>query len=210
MAKQRTLTREDFVTAALEFIDAHGAAMLTATTLGEVMGVHQTAVYRHLPSMEDLHGAILDRLFGEIVDRPIPKGTPRARLRAHAMNVHHVFYEHPNTLVLVLSTRGHLPNADRLSRLALQLLRDLGLTGQRLVLCHQMLESYVGGTHVYDLGGAPHHLEMRRQRRRLIDDADIDRSTPTTESVDALNRNVFTTGLDVLLDFCESQATAKR
>jgi hypothetical protein len=160
--------------------------------------------------MEDLYGAMLDRLFGEIVDRPIPKGTPRARLRAHAMNAHHVFYEHPNVLGLMLSSRGDSPNADRLARLALQLLRDLGLTGQRLVLCHQMLESYVAGTHVYDLGGAPHHLEVRRQRRRRIDDVDIDRSTPTVESVDTLNRNAFTTGLDVLLDFCESQVAARR
>jgi len=210
MTKQRSLTPDDFVTAALNYIDTHGAAMLTATTLGEVMGVHQTAIYRHLPSMEDLYGAILDRVFGKILERPLPKGTPRARLRAHVMNVHHVFYEHPNALGLVLSSRGDLPNADRLSKLGLSLIRDLGLTGQRLALCHQMLESYIVGTHIYDLGGAPHHLEIRRQRRRRIDDPDIDRSTPTVESVDALNRAAFAAGVDALLDFCESQVNAKR
>lgn len=210
MTKQRSLTRDDFVTAALDYIDTHGAAMLTATTLGEAMGVHQTAIYRHLPSMEDLYGAILDRLFGEILDRPLPKGTPRARLRAHVMNAHQVFYEHPNVLGLVLSSRGDSPNADRVSKFGLSLLRDLGLTGQRLALCHQMLESYIVGTHIYDLGGAPYHLEIRRQRRRRIDDPDIDRSTPTVESVDTLNRAAFTAGLDALIDFCESQANAKR
>ena len=205
MTKQRSLTRDDFVTAALDYIDTHGAAMLTATTLGEAMGVHQTAIYRHLPSMEDLYGAILDRLYGEILDRPLPKGTPRACLRAHAMNAHQVLYEHPNVLGLVLSSRGDSPNADRVSKFGLSLLRDLGLTGQRLALCHQMLESYIVGTHIYDLGGAPYHLEIRRQRRRRIDDPDIDRSTPTVESVDTLNRAAFTAGLDALIDFCESQ-----
>lgn len=210
MARQRTLTRDDFVTAAFAYIDAHGAAALTATTLGEVMGVHQTAIYRHLPSMEDLHGAVIDRLLGQLLELPIPDGTARERLHSHAMNVHRTFYAHPNVMVLLLSSRGDLPNSDKVSLQGLTLLRDLGLSGRPLAICHQLLESFIAGTHLFDLAGAPHHLEIRRQRRRRIDDPDLDAATPTVASVGELNSEAFVIGLDVLIDFCERQAASQR
>ena len=53
-----TVTLNDFVVAALEYIDAHGAATLTAISLGQAMHLHPTAIYRHLKSMEDLLGIL--------------------------------------------------------------------------------------------------------------------------------------------------------
>lgn len=211
LSKGRTqrLTKDDFVTAALEYIDLHGAAGLTARTLGESMAVDPTALYRHFPGMDELAGAVLDRLFGEMLQAPVPEGSPRARLRAHMMNVHNAFYRHPNVLGLILSSRGNNPNGDELSLRGLEFLRELGLRGYDLALCHQMLESYIIGTHLFDLGGAPYHLEVRRQRRRRLDDPDIDQSTPTNESVNILNRAAFEAGADALLDFCEARATAR-
>lgn len=207
--RSRRLTTVDFVTAALEYIDLHGAASLTARTLGESMGVDPTALYRHFPGMDELSGAILDRLFGEMLEAGIPDGSPRERLRAHILNVHHCFYVHPNAPGLILSSAGDTPNGEALSLRSLDLVRDLGLTGNDLAMCHQMLESFIIGTHLFDLGGAPNHLEARRRRRRRLDDPDIDRSTPTNESVDVLNRAAFVAGADALLDFCQARAKVR-
>lgn len=205
--RTRQLTRDDFVTAALEYIELHGAAGLTARTLGESMNVDPTALYRHFPGMDELAGSVLDRLFAEMGRAEIPDGTPRERLRAHVLAIHEVFYKHPNVIGLILVSKGNLPHADALMVQSLDLLRDLGLRSADLALCHQMLESFVVGTHLYDLGGAPYHLEIRRQRRRRVDDPDIDLSTPTNESVNVLNRAAFLAGVDALLDFCESLAS---
>ena len=206
MTKRVSLHPADFVEAALAHVDEHGAAGLSARVLGEAMGVDPTALYRHFPSMDDLHGAILDHLFGLMLEESITGTTARDRLRSHAMNVHRVFYAHPNVLGLILTSRGDLANGDRMSELGLGLIRALGLTGSDLTLCHQMLESFIVGTHVIDLGGAPHHLAVRLYRRRRLNDPDIDASTRTVEDVERLNIAAFEVGLDALLDFCEARA----
>jgi len=208
-SRSQRLTKDDFVTAALEYIDLHGAASLTARTLGESMQVDPTALYRHFPGMDELAGAILDRLFGEMINAQLPEGSPRERLRAHIVNVHNYFYKHPNALGLILGSKGDIPNGDHLTVIGLNMLRDLGLRDSALVVCHQMLESFLIGSHLYDLGGAPYHLEVRRRRRRRLDDPDIDRSTPTNESVDALNRAAFEAATEALLDYCEARASVR-
>ena len=55
--------------------------------------------------MDVLSAAVLDHMVMPLVTAEIPEGTPRERLRADAMNIHRVFYEHPNVLGLVLTNR---------------------------------------------------------------------------------------------------------
>ena len=129
------------------------------------------------------------------------------------MNIHRVFYEHPNVLALVLTNRGDLPNADRVTVRVLDLIRALGISGDDLATCHQMIESHLIGSHIYDLGGAPHHLTVRYNRRRRFNDPEIDASARTLEDVERLNVRAFEEGLDALLDRCEliaKQAAPKR
>jgi AcrR family transcriptional regulator len=206
MVRRPTLHPEAFVDAALSYVDAHGAAGLTARVLGEMLDADPTALYRHFPSMDALHGAVLNRVFGLILEAPIVGTTPRERLRAHVMNAHRLFYAHPNVLRLVPSSSGDLTNGDLITVRGLELIRALGVTGGNLTLCHQMLESYVLGSHLADLGGSPHHLAVRHARRRRLNDPDIDASTRTVDDVERLNIAAFEAGLEALLDRCEAMA----
>ena len=53
MAGTRTShSRADYVAAALAIIDEHGLAGLTTRSLGDRLGVHGTAVYRHFQSID--------------------------------------------------------------------------------------------------------------------------------------------------------------
>jgi AcrR family transcriptional regulator len=82
MAGTARLSRDDFVTAALAYVDQHGAPALTARTLGEAMGVDHTALYRHFPGMDELAGAVLDRIFEQIAAVKLPEASARDRLEA--------------------------------------------------------------------------------------------------------------------------------
>ena len=113
-------------------------------------------------------------------------------------------------LALFPSSKGDLPHGDAVSLRGLELMRDLGLTGNDLVVCHQMLESWIIGMHLYDLAGAPWHLEIRRQRRRRLNDVDVDNLSRTNEDIERVNTDAFNAGLDALVDHCEARAGRSR
>lgn len=208
MARRPLRSREDFVTAALTFVDANGAAGLSARSLAEAMGLDPMTIYRYFASMDDLAGSVIDHIFGLMLQRALPEGSPRERLAAHLASVQRAFLAHPNALALLVTSAGDQPNCDAVSRLGLRLLRDLGLSGRNLVVCHQMLETHVAGAHAFDLAGAPHHLEIRRQRRRRLDDPEVDRWNRTAATVGAINREAFALATEALIDRCVSLANA--
>jgi len=207
MASKRGLTQIDYVEAALAYVDEHGASHLTARSLGDVLGVDPTAVYRHFESLAELANAVVDHVFGLILEVPLRGRTPRARLAQRIANVHEVLYEHPNAVGLMLTGSGLTPNANRITAEAIDLLSELGLSGQDLVVCHQMLESHIVGTHLFDLGGSPHHLVGRRTRLRAVDHPVLDRQYPDDASVETINRKAFAASIEALLDYCEARAS---
>lgn len=199
-----------YVEAATALIEEHGPDALSVRTLAEKMGLDHTAVYRHFASLDDLNAAIVDVLLAEMLDfEPAPRQSPRNRLEAFTINVHKVLHAHPNLVPLLLRNRGTSPHADQVTRRVIELMRDLGLRDNDLVICLQLLESFVVGTHVYDLAGTPHHLDVRRQRLRRIDAPELDRATPNTDAIQRLNERSFHLGLTIILDYCEQLASKK-
>lgn len=210
MPRKPVRSRNDYAEAALAYVDEHGADNLSARALGEYMGVDPMTMYRHFNGMDELAGAVIDRLFGLMLAHKLPEGTPRERLEAHLDSIHWAFSEHPNAVPLLLNSAGALPNCDTVTRIALELLRDLGLSGRNLVVCHQMLETHLAGSHAFNLGGAPHHLEIRRVRRRRIDDPDIDASNRSTDDVNSINHESYAVTTKLLLDYCESLVSERK
>lgn len=210
MTPRTMRTKSAYVEAATELIEEHGPDALTVRTLAEKMGVDHTAVYRHFASLDDLTAAIVDTMLDEILEfEPSPRLSPRNRLEAFALNVHNVLYAHPNLVPLLLRNRGTSAETAQVTRRTLELMHDLGLRDNDLVTCQQALESFVVGSHVYDLAGAPHHLEVRRMRLRNIDLPELDRALPNIEAVRKLNERSFRLGLTAILDYCEELVSKK-
>jgi AcrR family transcriptional regulator len=206
MARRPTHTNDDYVDASLRYIDEHGLSTFTIRTLGESLGVDPTAVYRHFPSVADLAVAVLDRIFVEVVERPVVGDTPSQRLVSLLTNVHEVFYAHPNVLGILVTSNGQTPNSNQVSAQFIDLLAELGLKGEALVKGHRILESYVAGSHIFDLGGAPDHLTSRRARLRSIDRLVLDQHLPDTDTVERINREAFAAGLEALVGYCATLA----
>lgn len=210
MTPRGTRTKSAYVKAATELIEEQGPDALSVRNLADKMGVDHTAVYRHFSSLDDLTAAIVDTMLSEILQfEPSPRLSPRDRLEAFTLHVHKVLYSHPNLVPLLLRNSGATAEADQVTRRTLRLMHDLGLRDNDLVTCQQTLESFVVGSHVYDLGGAPHHLEIRRERLRRIDLPELDRATPHLQAVQKLNEHAFRLGVTAILNYCEELATKK-
>jgi AcrR family transcriptional regulator len=64
------LSRERILTAAIEFIDREGLPRLTMRRLGGDLGVEAMALYRYVPSREELLDGIVETVLGALHDDP--------------------------------------------------------------------------------------------------------------------------------------------
>lgn len=203
-----TLTPADFVRAAMGFVDEHGLDALTMRSLGDLLGVDPTALYRHFPSKDALLSAMLDDMMGRILDHvPHVELPARDRLRGLLSGARQVFCEHPNLMTAFVSSSGQLPHGLAVMREGVSMLEELGLRGPDLVRCMQMLEGYVIGSSVFDLAGAPDHHEIRRLRYRSVEREAYDEMSRSIDDVTAITQSAFEQGLDGLLDVCERLAS---
>ena len=107
------LSRERIVEAALEFIDENGLPGLTMRRLGEQLGVEAMALYRYLPSKEDLLDAIVDHMVtGVRADELVldaPQDGWQDFLQRLAHGVRRMALTHPKAFPLVVARPPEAP-----------------------------------------------------------------------------------------------------
>lgn len=202
-APREPLTREAYADAALKVIDERGMAGLTTRALGEELGVHGTAVYRHFATMDALIEAALARML-ETSEVAIPEtGTPRERLAGLLWSLRRAFAAHPNLALPNLTMQDEQATV-AFVRAAIGLLEEMGLRGRDVAVAYQLLETFHVGTTAYDWGEFPEALEARRRGRRLVGDPVFDDCSRSLEDMIALNEEAYEVGLQAILDVCES------
>ena len=101
------LSRERVVTAAVEYIEENGLPSLTMRRLGERLGVEAMALYRYVPSREDLLDAVVEHILAEMqVDPDVidgPEDGWQDFLLRLAHGVRRVALAHPKAFPLVAS-----------------------------------------------------------------------------------------------------------
>lgn len=202
-----TLTPADFVEHAVKYVDAHGLDALTMRALGEDMGVDATALYRHFPSKQSLIGAMVDWFLGQAVDGLDQSLTdPRARVLNMAQVVRETFRAHPEVGAALAQSSGGGEIGSQFSRIGIDGLRALGLSGQNLVHGYQAFESLVVGSCVFDFAGAPHNVTIRRARYRQLDVAEFDTASASEAGIVATTSAGFELAVSALIDRLEEVA----
>lgn len=202
---RKTLTREAFADAALELIDEQGIDALTTRSLGQALGVHGTAVYRHFATMDELVEAALGRML-ETAGVEIPdEGTARERLLELLWSLRRAFAAHPNMALPNLTLQDEQATTEFV-RAALALLSEMGLKGRNLAIAYQMLESFHVGVTAYDWGNYPDGLEARRRGRRLSGARELEPMSRSLAAIEKFNDEVFQVSADAILDMCEALA----
>jgi AcrR family transcriptional regulator len=105
---QRTpLSPERVIRAAVDFIEENGLPSLTMRRLGERLGVEAMALYRHVPSREDLLDAVVEHILAQMrQDADViesPENGWQDFLQRLAHGVRRVALAHPKAFPLVAS-----------------------------------------------------------------------------------------------------------
>lgn len=207
MASKQAPTRDEFVAAAIDFVDEQGLAALTLRSLGDALSVNHTALYRHFRDKDDLLLAMVDTVIASITDTPLPKrATPRNRLHHLLRQVRVELARHPQLTTAFITTTGTLPHGHQFTAMVVDELLAMGVPDVQVAQCYQLLEDFVMGATIYDLGGAPDPIESRRVRHRLLGHPLFDEISRTTADIVAHNEAAFERGLDMLLDGCAATA----
>lgn len=202
--RNRTLTQQDFIEVATEFVDTHGLSELTMRSLGDLLGVDATACYRHFRNKDALITAMVDAMLAEVLaSLPADAPSPRADLEAQMIASRRAFHVHPQLAAALTVSDGAMPSANLLSRRAIAMLETMGFSGDRLVEAYQVIESYTMGSSVYDMAAAPEHSAIRRERYRTFDSPAFDAAASSPQNVSDITEAAFVVGMNAILDQLE-------
>ncbi len=107
------LSKERILEAALAYIDEHGLPTLTMRRLGQELGVEAMALYRHVPSKEELLDGVVESLVAgiqqddDVIDTPQDGWQDFLQRLAHG--VRRMALAHPKAFPLVASRPPEAP-----------------------------------------------------------------------------------------------------
>ncbi len=94
MKRDRPLTRERVLRAAMVLADEHGLDALTMRALGDALGVKAMSLYNHVTNKDDVLDGIMDLVVSEI-DVPSLSDPWKDAMRKRALSAHAVLLRHP-------------------------------------------------------------------------------------------------------------------
>lgn len=201
MGRPREHSREEFVDAAIRLVDLEGLDALTLRRLGTEVGVSFTAVYTYFSSREEIIDALVDRLSSEIVAAVATTGdSARGQMVAIATAARSVIERHPRLAPAFLTSNTPTPGGDAATLAVVGILESSGLEGMDLVRAYRILEGYVFGTSIFDVGAAPNHLNIRSRRYRQMEYRAFRETGKNESSVAEHNLQAFIHGFELLLD----------
>ena len=204
--RKPTRSREEFVTAAIEYADEHGISNLSLRSLGSAMGASTTAVYRYFHDKNDLIVAMRETLLAGAFPANAA-GDPRSVLMASALGYRTTAKAHPclSQIMNLPALEGTVTMA--VPQLLINTLAELGLSGPLLVRGYRQLESFVLGATAFDFSDAPLHLQDRYDRMRQLESPDIDAVLTDPKAVERNNEAAFLASLTMLLDGLLQEST---
>lgn len=201
MVRPREHTPEEFVDAAIRIVDAEGLDALTARRLGKEVGVSYTAVYTYFATREDLMGALVDYVAAEVVAGIVPRGdSVRDQLIAMAGSSRRALAVHPHLAAVFATASNEARQGNEATLYVVELLERAGLAGRDLVTAYRIIESYVFGATVFDLGAAPQHLSIRRRRYSFTGHPDFKAVAKSDKAIGEHNDEAFERGVELILD----------
>lgn len=208
-------TQDDFAEAAAAIVAESGWPALTPNALGERLGVHATAVYRHFSTWNDLVAGAFDLNIAQLMTAAMSSlpedASPRDRILGFMRTVRAATEADPNLADCVLAilradTLTAMPNFDNASAQILGLIQRMGVPETECPAMYQAIESLTIGSIIVDFTGHPNHVTNRRQRRRMSGVPMFEAFTRSDEATMAVSDAAFELSARLLLDECERLA----
>ncbi|MGZ8719657.1 MAG: TetR/AcrR family transcriptional regulator, partial [Aeromicrobium sp.] len=143
-ARERKLSRERILEAALRVADEEGLDALSMRRLGQTLGVQAMSLYKHVADKEDIFDGISDlvMLEVEVPDRALPW---RTALHQSATSMHHALLRHPWASVVLESRRNPGPARLRYLDTVVSILLGAGFPPDDVTRAFLALDSHVYG-----------------------------------------------------------------
>jgi TetR/AcrR family tetracycline transcriptional repressor len=200
MGRPRKTTEKHFLDAALAILDAEGLEALTLRRLGNEVGVAATALYTYFENLSDLVEHLAGRVLADALDAAIWEGaTPRDRLVAVGVAARAGIARHPRLLPVFVNLTRQAPGVSDAFGRTLATLREAGVGENDLPHVYQAFESFVLGATIFDFGGAPAHLDIRRKRYSAFEIPAFRAAARTKGTMRDSNDEAFRRGLEALL-----------
>jgi AcrR family transcriptional regulator len=141
---KRELSLERIVEVAIEIADAEGLGAVTMQRVAQAFGYTTMAMYRYVPSKDDLHVLMLDAVARDVV--AVDDEDWRAGLEQWSRWLLDVYRAHPWGLDIPLSMEALLmPEQMRVADAALRAMRSLPATPEQRLLLLTSLSAFVRG-----------------------------------------------------------------
>ena len=201
MVRPREHSRDDFLDAAIRIVDAEGLEALTLRRLGPEVGVSYTAVYTYFSAREDLIAALVDRISGDVIAGVVPIGDSiRDQLTAIATSTRRALSRYPRLASVYVSAQSDAVEGTEATLSVVALLEKGGLSGRDVVTAYRVIENFVFGSTIFDLGAAPEHLSIRRRRYKATSHPEFKAVAISDKAVGQHNDEAFEKGLALILD----------
>ena len=217
---QPALSREQIVRAAIELLDAEGAAGLSMRRLGTKLGSGATSLYWHVAHKDELLELAVDEVFGEVYVPEAGDTSWRTGASILASGMRAMLLRHPWVLSQ-LGVRPNLgPNALRMGDRTVALLTAAGFAGTEIAHVSSLLISQAIGsaTTVSAVAGASRRSGRSMNEMAADLEEHLDRIGPdhpqydrwrkeaglATADLEKLWDEGFRFGLDRLLDGLET------
>jgi len=153
---RRTLSREQIIETAIDFVDKRGLTALTMRRLGKELRVEAMSLYRYVNGREDLLEGIVDHMVAELHLRPDdeqlqPTNGWQAYLVWLAHGVRALAREHPNVFPLIATRHPAAPwlrpplRSLRVVEDFLTMLISRGFSDARAVMAYRAFSSFLLG-----------------------------------------------------------------
>jgi len=199
------LSRERILRAALELVDSNGIESLKMRELAQALGFEAMALYRHVANKDEIVDGILDLVLSE-TEPARASGDWADAIRKSAISVHEALDRHPWAAGLLISPAGLRPARLKLAESLLARLEDAGLSDEACYHAFHILDAYIIGFSLWEVGhpitGDERAAVAERLAQMSFDDYRKLAKHRDQHLTDGPHHDVsaFEVGLDLLLD----------
>jgi AcrR family transcriptional regulator len=143
-ARGERLTRDQVLHTAIAIADVEGYEAVTLRRMADVLGVHPTSIYNHVPNKEAILQGVIETL---LVEADLPQEVPdwQSWIRGVAAAIRRVATGHPGAFTIFLRHTGTGPIAARHVEAALDAFRREGCTVEQAArIVHGVLLAVMG------------------------------------------------------------------
>jgi AcrR family transcriptional regulator len=161
------LTRERIVDAVVDLLETGGVDAVTTRTVGDALGVHPTALYRHFRDMDELIREAADHILEGLVESTsaAAEDDPFEAVHELCLRLRNTLMSHPGAASGVASGPSRMPHERVFTERVLDLLSRAGLPDDDVVMAyHALIELTVGSAAIDAPGPSTETDEEARHR----------------------------------------------